>query len=283
MIRRVLVAIVCSAACAALSVSPSETESRVTLLVVPNSTVLRVLARSQLDFVADLFWVRMANMASRAVTAKECGALLPLGNLIADLSPQFKYPYFLAGVIAPVRRGRTRDYDNAVGAVALMKRGVEDAPWGRLYLQKAFTELEMLHEPITAANTLMRFASEPDAPTYIGPLATRLYAHGGHFDDAREFARTMAQSEDPTIKADGEARLKQIDLEEVLTRVDDATARFTEQEGHLPESIEALVKSGLLAEMPVDPLGGQILITSNGSRSSTSGMRFRPYIPLGSE
>jgi hypothetical protein len=282
-VLRASVAVACATVFIALGRPPPKADGRVTLEVVPNSAVLRVLARSQLDFVADLFWIRMGNMASRAVTAQECGALLPLANLIADLSPGFKYPYFVGGVLAPVRRGRTKEYDNAEGAVALMSRGVANVSWGRLHLQKAFTELEMLHDPVKAGNTLLAFAREPGAPSFVGPLATRLLAQGGHFEAAREFARSMAQSEDPQVHADGEARLRQIDLEELLVGVDAAVEKFTAREGHPPASVAALVEAGFLPAIPVDPLGGHIELSPDGARSSTTALRFRPFIPMGAD
>jgi hypothetical protein len=283
MIRRLMIAGVCLLICARLSSPPGTAESGVTLEVVPNALVLKILAGSQLDFVADLFWVRLINMSSRASNAREASALLPMGNLIADIAPRFKYPYFLVGVIAPWRRGKSHNYDNATEAVALMTRGVAITRWGRLYLQKAFTELEMLHDPNAAGTTLIAMSREPDAPAYVAPLATRLLAQGGNFGDARLLAASMARSEDPQVRADGEARLKQIDLEETLVRVDSAVEQFTASEGHSPATIDDLVAKGLLPAVPPDPLGGKIELTPDGARSSANHERFRQFVPLGTD
>jgi hypothetical protein len=213
-------------ACALCLELPSKQDSVVSLTVLPNPQVLRIVGRSQLEFVADLFWVRMANMAGRAKTTREYASLLPIGNLIADVSPKFKYPYFLGGALAPVRKFPTREYDNAKEAVALMARGTAEVPdYPRLYVQKAFSEMEMLHDKQAAAQTLMQAARTPGAPSYIAGLATRLLAEEGRFDDATRFAELLTRSDDPEVRADFEHRLLQIKLEQVLVAVDEASER----------------------------------------------------------
>lgn len=266
---------------AALSLPPVKGSDRVTLEVVPNALVLRILARGQIDFVADLFWVRMGNMAGRATTVNESAALIPIANLIADLAPNFKYPYFVGGIMAPVRRGRSDVYDNVPEAVALMARGLKAVPtYGRLYLSKAYTELVMQHDPGAAGRTLAVMASQPDAPPYIGPLVTRLLAQGRNFNGAREFAGTLAKSEDPQVKADAEARLKQIDLEELLVQVDAASEKFMALEGRAPTGVEELVQKRLLPQTPVDPLGGEIELSAEGARSTANHDRLRVFNSL---
>lgn len=267
----------------ALSGAPAETVSAVTLEVLPNAAVIRVFGRSQIHFIADLFWVRMANMASRVSNAREAALLLPLGNLIAELDPSFRYPYLVGGVMAPWRRGRTKTYDNAAEAVGFMARGIQHVPWQRLFLQKAYTELEMLHDPASAGRTLAAAARYPDALPHVGLLAARLLAEGRNLEGAREIAQWMATSNNPQIRDDGERRLKQIDLEEVLNQVDQAIAQFEEIHRRKPSSLNELVRQGLLPGEPVDPLGGRIIVDENGPRSSVVVGRLRRYVPLGDE
>ena len=242
--------------------------------------MLRLLARSQLEFVADLFWIRMGSMAGLASTPTESLALVPIAHLIADLAPAFKYPYFVGGIMAPVRRGLTNEYDNAPESIALLGRGIKAVPtYGRLYLTKSYNELVMTKDPAAAAATLQLMAAQPDAPSYIALLVSRLLTEGRKFDGAREFARSMALSEDPQVKAEAEARLRLIDLEQVLGMVDEAVAKFQAAEGRLPVAVEELVQRGFLAELPVDPYGGRIEITERGSRSSMTSDRLRVFIP----
>jgi hypothetical protein len=282
-IARTLVALVGVCLCVIFSRPPEVAVSEVTLEILPNPLVLKVLGRSQQDFVADLFWVRMANMAGRCVKATECGALLPIANLIADLSPKFKYPYFVGGVMAPVRIGKTDQYANADGALALMTRGAKEVPdYVRLHVQKAYTELELFHDPAAAGRTLMNISRVPGAPAHLAGLATRLLNEAGQFDDALAFAQTMANSEDPNVREDFELRLKLIELERTLARVDEAAARYTTEKGQPPASVEALVAEGFLPFLPSDPFGGRIeLGVTGGARSTVEERRLRAFTPPG--
>lgn len=267
--------------CGAFSHAPPKPDSRVRLELLPNAQVLRVVGRSHLEFVADLLWIRMANMAGRAVSVSECAALLPIGHLIADLAPLFKYPYFVGGTLAPVRQWPSKHYDNAPEAVALMARGTAAVPdYVRLAVQKAYSEMEMLGDKRAAARTLMAAAKAPGAPPYVGALATRLLADQGEFEDARVFAQELAQSDDPQVRADFEIRLLQINLEQVLVGVDEAAARYLQAQGVAPQSVQELVEKGFLSAWPVDPLGGQIELTPDGARSTVETRRLKAFVPL---
>jgi hypothetical protein len=251
------------------------------LNVLPNPQIVRIIGRSQLEFVADLFWVRMANMGGRAKTTREYAALLPIGNFIADLSPGFKFPYYLGGTLAPVRRFPTHEYDNAKEAVALMARGNIAVPnFSRLWVQKAYSEMEMLHDRLAAGRTFAQASRVPGAPAFVGPLATRLLSESGQFEDASQLAVELARSDDPDVRTDFEHRLLQIKLEELLVRVDSAIEWFKAREGRMPTSVKELVDGHDLPGHPMDPFGGEIIITADGARSTVEMSRLKAYIPM---
>jgi hypothetical protein len=260
---------------------PPRPDTTVRLSVLPNPQIIRVIGRSQLEFVADLFWVRMANMAGRAQTSSEYAALLPIGNFIADLSPKFKYPYLLGGALAPVRRFPSHDYDNAKEAVELMARGTRDVPtFARLYVQKAYSEMEMLHDSLSAGRTFMQASRVAGAPAFCGALATRLLSENGQFQDASQLAVELAQSDDPEVRADFQHRLLQIKLEELLVQIDAGIDAFQQREGRRPASVKELVDAHDLPGFPMDPFGGEIIITPDGARSTVEMSRLKAYIPL---
>lgn len=279
---RVVVACGAITLCAVLSAPPPKLNAKVTLELLPNPVVVKILGKSQLDFVADLFWIRMANMAGNAATADELAALIPIGNLIADLAPHFKYPYYLGGVMAPYRYykpGGLSTYENVEGAHALMSRGVKNVPdFLRLFVQKAYTELELMKQPAMAGATLLEAAKITDSPPFLPALATRVLASAGKFDEAREFAASMASSGDPQLKADFELRLKQIELEKVLVAVEAAATAFADARGRRPSSVEELVQQGFLPQVPVDPFGGVIELTEDGARSSVESRRLKLHL-----
>ncbi len=265
----------------AWSAPPPPMSSRVTIEMLPNPSVLRVLGRSQIEFVADLLWVRMGSMASRAERVDEYAALLPIGNLIADVDPRFKYPYFVAGVLAPVWQGKGKPYANTDGARAIMQRGIEAVPtYLRLYVQKAYIEFFMLHQPLVAAKTLRGTVNVPGAPVHLQALATRLYAQGGQFDQAEAFAREMAQSDDPEVRADFETRSKEIQLERVLVTVDKAAEQYRATTGRVAATVRELVDAALLPSIPADPFGGAIELRSDGAYSTAYKGRLRAFVQV---
>jgi hypothetical protein len=276
---RHLLLVVAVMVCGALTKPPAKTSASLEVVsILPDPILLKALFRSQLEFVADLFWIRMSNVAGTANTATEYGALIPLGNLVADLSPRFKYPYYVGGVLAPVQRGRLREYDNAEGAIALMRRGVRAVPdYTRLFIQLAWAEIEMLHDRVASARTLQAAATLPDVPSFAGGLATRLLSESGRFDEARAFAASMAQSQNPQVRADFELRLKQIALEEVLTSVDEGAARFAAEHHRPPASVGELLEAGALSVEPIDPFGGEIVLTPAGARSTVQAERLKTF------
>jgi hypothetical protein len=275
---RLLVAIIGLTLCAANSRPPPKSVADVAGAYLPDPLFLKLLGKSQLDFVADLFWVRMANAAGNARTREDYTTLLPLANLIADIAPKFRYSYYVGGVLAPVRQGRTHEYWNAKEAVALMNRGVDAIPdYGRLAIQKSFAELEMLHDPATAGRTLQKASRLADVPAFTASLATRLLAQSGQIQDARAFAEEMAQSADPQVRQDFELRVRQINLEEQLQRVDDAAARFEKERGTRAATIDELIAGGFLSAVPFDPLGGTIILTPEGARSTVEEQRLRAF------
>jgi hypothetical protein len=118
---------------------------------------------------------------------------------------------------------------------------------------------------------LKRASQLPGASPIMGPLATRVMAQAGRFDDARELAQAMADSAtDPETKEYFERRVKDIELERVLQQVDAATMAYWRREGSPATTVQVLVDAHDLPGPPVDPLGGKIQLDKFGRARSTS-------------
>ncbi len=64
--------------------------------------------------------------------------------------------------------------------------------------------------------------------------------------------------------------MKEIELERELQRVDASIAAFKEREGRLPQTLRELVDRGDLDAIPMDPLGGEIILGQDGRSRSTA-------------
>lgn len=260
--------------------APASTYTRDSRLVLPRPALLKALGRSHLQLVTDYFWLRTLNRSVIVLDETEGKALIALGELISDLDPPFRYPYWLVGLNAPIspqKRGEV--WPNSREAARYMERGYALAPEDdKMAIVLATNYMLYQRDYVSAARVLRKRLEYPNAPVHFAPLATRLLAAAGDFDASREFARAMIESaDDEDTKKMFEERLKLIDLEEILAAVDAASARFREKEGRHPISVTELIETGYLAERPQDPYGGIIVLTEGRSYSTAARERLEVH------
>jgi hypothetical protein len=245
---------------------------------VPNSTPIKLLTKSHLSLTADLAWIRMTSMATSVKYPEDGKALIAWGRFVTDLDPQLLWAYGMGGLLGPQRLGDA--VHNLPEALDLLERGTRAIPGDfRLFLYLAYTQLDLAGDPAAAAATLRRAATVPGVPAYVGPLAARLLAQSGQFGAAREFARQMAESEDPLTRETFQRRLLEIEREEACTAIEAAARAYASERGREPAALAELVDAGLLAGPPIDPLGGQFVLQGDGGVLTTSGPRLRAFHP----
>jgi hypothetical protein len=167
-------------------------------------------------------------------------------------------------------------------STAILEKGVRRFPDNlQLKILLAYNYSYFEHRYRDAAELLDEAADLPGAPKYLHPLATRLFAASGAFDAGLSLAKSLLDSATSEDEREFYARrIKAIELERELTRVEHAVAEFKAQTQHLPKSVRDLVSAGFLAGPPVDPLGGTISVDSEGIAHSTSEThRMRAYNP----
>ena len=126
-----------------------------------------------------------------------------------------------------------------------------------------------------AAESLWRASRLKGAPKYLGLLATRLAADAGDMRVARALAEEMVtRASEESTRAEWDGRLRDIEMEERARFLDQAVSRFRELRGHDPDSLQDLVRAGILREIPTEPHGGRFLI-EDGVVVSSEGGRLR--------
>jgi len=110
---------------------------------------------------------------------------------------------------------------------------------------EGFNYFHYLDEPIKAAN-ILRIASEmPDAPTWIGHLASMLMASGGNIRTGLVWLKGMAataQNEDAKARYE-----KEVMAFEKAMQVQLALHRYQQRTGSFPNSLDALLPADLPA------------------------------------
>jgi len=249
--------------------------------LLPRASLLRVAGRAFLPVVADYYWLQAIQAGGKAATAEEYRDISDYAQLITDIDPDFAYVYQFAGVLIPFNRGR-ETWVNTRESTAILEKGVARFPQAVLLrILLAYNYSSFSKDYLKSAQVLEATARLPRAPSWVSLLATRLYAQGGNFDAASTFANQLATSTDPETRAIFEQREKEIALERILRTLDAAVTAFRERERRLPNDVKELKSAGLIAQLPEDPLGGQIGVGPDGRTYSTSeAHRLEVYDPL---
>ncbi len=261
----------------ALTISPPNNGRTFTLSNPPSADLIRGMARSHISLVSDLLWIRAIGLSITLRTPAEGRALIAWCALITELDPHFFWPYVLGGLLGPMRFG-DKVYNTLEGN-ALLQRGLANLPSEyRLAMYLSYNQLHLDHDPASAARTLLLGARAPNAPVFMGQLATRLLAQGDSFEAARSFAREMEESAtDPEVRALFKRRRLEVERDEAIASLQRAVDEFKRTQGHLPRTFAELVSTGLLAELPNEPLGGAFQLSPSGEVSSTSGERLKAF------
>jgi hypothetical protein len=272
-VRSLIAAIVAFAGAAAVAATLHAPVRRVTRAgypTTPSADFLRIVGKSHISLLADLYWLKLINVIGTSKTAMETREAYAYGNLVTDLDPQFRIPYWFAGVNLPYFEDRV--WRNADLASELFAKAYARFPDDlKITMGYAQNEMLFLNHHLKAAELLEHASQLPGAPTYAGPLSARLRAEQGEFDGAlalaAELYRQARTQEDREL---AERRIKEIMTERTLQVVDKAIARYKERVGAAPKTMLDLLQGGDLAEAPQDPMGGQVVIGDDGRSHSTA-------------
>ncbi|WP_224366869.1 pilus assembly protein [Hyalangium versicolor] len=249
--------------------------------LLPRLEMLRVLGAGQRSLVTDYYWLQAIQAAGRGSESKDPTRYLDLfyyADLVTDLDPKFHKVYLYAGNTIPTNLGR-ETWVNTVEARRILEKGVKNFPDDanlRLYL--AYNLSYFFSEYAAAAEHLRIAATLPNATKFVPEFASRMLAFNRRFDAALAMVESFRDNEtDPQLRQVFEDRIKEIRLEQVLVKVDDAITSFKKREGRMPTAMSELTAKGDLPGIPADPLGGYIGFDPDGkSYSSMSHSRLRP-------
>lgn len=250
------------------------TTVREELAQLPQGEVLQPMLLGYDHLGADLLWLKIVQvLGEREVRASDYAWLAHALDVVTTLDPQYVYAYDVGGVALAELAGRV-DWSNA-----LLEKGLAANPdaW-RLPFQLGFNAFFHQHDYARAADYMALAARLPGRPAYVTELAARLYVEGKQPSAALHFLDVMAaQTQDAAVLAVLERRKAEVIIERDLDELDLALQRYVRRVGHVPSSLNELVRSGELGAVPVEPFGGTYIFDAERQRvvSSTHPQRLR--------
>jgi hypothetical protein len=249
--------------------------------LLPRYELLYLAGRGHLELVADYFWIQLIQTTGSARKAEEYRDVYSYADLTTDLDPKFSSVYPFAAGVLPTNLGR-ETWVNTEESTRLLRKGLplfpDSLPLNVLLAYNLSTFHKQYKE---AAQVLERASKLPGAPSYLPALATRLYAQSGEVNAGLALARSMADSaEDPATRETFLQRVRDLEIEAELRRVDAAIGEYRQQFGVAPPDIETLLWLGLLEEPPKDPQGGGFFIGyDERAYSETQNRRLEIFTP----
>ncbi|WP_429884412.1 hypothetical protein [Geoalkalibacter halelectricus] len=184
-------------------------------------------------------------------------------DAVTDLDPRFLDPYIFGVTLLTWEAGMIEE------ANRLLEKGMEHRShdWQMPFFL-GFNHFYFLQDFATGAEYLMQASRLPESPNFLPNLAARLSYYGQRTGSAIVFLQTLLlQTADEGLRASLERRLLALQRADLIEQ---AVARFKDEQGRLPEKAQELLEGGYLEEMPEDPYGGQWVLLPGGRVFSTS-------------
>jgi len=266
-----------AAACLAVSMSACVLLLRNIDRIRPKATIEdalyisspKMVKRASLGFdglMACIYWTRTVQYFGhrhfdRARTFNE---LAPLLEITTTLDPHLLPAYgFGASFLAPQPPGGAGEPERAI---RLMEYGIEHNPdnW-HLYYDLGFVYYTELKDYRNAAAVFERGSKVPNAHPFMKIMAAQMAMHAGDFATARMlWTATYESSSESIIRQNALEHLRALKVDEDVTNLESAVARFAKRTGSPPVSMPELVMAEHLPGFPVDPDGNPYQLTLDG-------------------
>jgi len=230
----------------------------------------KLLRRASLGFdglMACIYWTRTVQYFGHRHYFHErtYNELAPLLEITTALDPHLFPAYqFGANFLAPAPPNGAGQPDRAI---KLMEYGIQHNPdnW-QLYYNLGFVYYTELKDYRRAAAVFEAGSRVKDAHPFMKVLAAQMAEHAEDFATARLlWSATYQSSKESNIRQNALEHLRAIQVDEDVTNLQAAVARFSANNGRLPTNIWELANAEHLPGVPVDPDGNPYELTLDGN------------------
>ena len=244
------------------------------LAYLPKGEYLRLGVLGYRQLVADLIWLQaVQHIGASRDTRQGYRWTYHAVDVLTDLDPTFVPPYQATGIFLGVLAGHADE------GVTILDKAIRHNPaiWQFPFLAGYISYYERC-DPAVGGQYLRQAAQVPGAPAYLPKLAARMTVESGAPTAALEFLDRFSRSvSDERVREALLQRMKEVVQEKDLLFLEASVRRYQARFGHTPVKLEDLMLHGEIAQLPVDPLGGQYQIDflSGKVSSSSTGERLR--------
>jgi tetratricopeptide (TPR) repeat protein len=252
---------------------------------------------TQRPLAADLYWIRAiqyygghtkdaktriddALAPPPALAAKapiSFGNLYPLLDIATTLDPRFNIAYRFGAIFL------SEHYPHGPGrpdqAIALLEKGLGVMPDKWQYWQDiGFVYYWDVHDYRKAADAFQRGAAIAGAPWWLKSLAATTLAKGGDRGASRLLWQQLYQtSNNDFARTAARTKLQQLDAIEAIERLQGAVDALSARSGSQVSDWNALIRSGAIPGIPLDPVGVPYELSSSSRVELSS---HSPLFPL---
>lgn len=240
------------------------------LLYLPNEHLLTHFTAGLSPVIADMLWLHCIQyVAIENRTVRNFTWLEHMVYTTVRLDPLFRDAYRYGSIFLSALRA------DAESARNLLRMGILNRPdcWELPYELATLYLLNFRHLPDslkTASYYLALSATRPEAPPEVATLAANIQKRHNLDDIEEAMWRDMTAHPSRTMREMAERKLAELQIRRALPVLDERAAMFRDRTGRLPENVDELVKAGLLAGRPPQPIPGAYFIAQDGRFHNTA-------------
>jgi hypothetical protein len=180
-----------------------------------------------------------------------------------ELDPFFLDPYYFANAVLTLKP------DKLEAVNGFLEKGVSSRYWDwQIPFYLGYNYFFYLDDNDRGAEFVMIAARRSEESSLLATLAARLAYKGRKTENAIIFLQEiLKKTDDPDTRHIYEMRLGALKMVFYLEK---AVKFYRQKFGELPNRIDDLVRSGVIAVVPSDPYGGQFYLSDDGFVKTTS-------------
>jgi len=242
------------------------------LSYLPNGRYLKVAVLGYRNIAADMLWLKaVQGLAGRHQTREGYLGAYHAVDVLTDLDPHFVHAYQYTGSILGVIAGLPKQ-----SAILLEKGTLNNPDVWQLPFFLGYTYYYEMHDPASAAKHFRVASLLPGTPPWLASLSARMSVEANDPDSALELLqRLYMQSDDEQLKEGLAQRIREVAADRDIRMLEQAAAAYHRRVGAWPGSLSDLVRAELIDRIPLEPFGGQYILSPTDGSVTSTGLRER--------